>query len=132
MFPHQNYEIFQWIALRVHSPKVTRTLDRAVFRLGQDRTSLHTFNPPVEQQEEPGIGRGEADPHLVNVDERVEPGGDGSGGPPWGTSGWTCLSGADTARPERLGQHVCVQVSSHFPLNLKTICLLSAKRRTGA
>ena len=36
MFPHQNYEIFQWIALRVHSPKVTRTLDRAVFRLGQD------------------------------------------------------------------------------------------------
>ena len=94
--------------------------------------SYHSQPPPVEQQEEPGIGGREADPHLVDVDERVEPGGDGSARPPWGTSCRTCLTGADPARPERLGQHVCLQVSSHFPLNLQMFFLLSAKRRTGA
>ena len=85
------------------------------------RKSLTSLPPPVEQQEEPGIGGREADPHLVHVDERVEPGRDGSARPPWCSSCGTRLTGTHTARSERLGQHVCLQVScSNFPCKFET------------
>ena len=86
---------------------------------------LHTFNPPVEQQEESGLGRSEANPHFVDVDERVEPCRDGTRSP-GGSSCWPRLTGTQPTGPEGLGQHVGLQVSLSI-LNLKLMFSLSQK-----
>ena len=65
---------------------------------------------PVEQQEEPRLGGREAHPHVVDVDERSQPGGDGSTRPPWSSAGGSCLSWTRSSWTEGLGQHVCLQV----------------------